>query len=1138
MTDTADSVDLSESASGLNSTINDEDDQFYVDSSEAPQETTRKRRTKKKIRKKISTNDESDPRNLSNKTSAPRNTSLNVKTCTNTQGISTNENTNNTRSNSAEKKIILKKRISSAEQNASSNVQRKSSSDAVNNPGSNTNNIPNNSHNSNRHSAIIKASPNIGENNNNSNDDIRRKSQIVVNKNILKLNHNYQNSPQNNNQHITNNNQHITNNNQHINHNNNQHINHNNNQHINHNNNHNNNHNHNNNQNNENKKDVQKEIRIQNDTKTELLKEKNTQGLPLSHTESVKMPHRSNSQANMSSQERQISKSDQSSPSRKLVKKESNSYGDINLVAAINFESDKNEENMENPPQPKSSPGIPRKPSNDSLNKAATNFSPTPKPIKDNVLTDGNIPKLPNIRHGRQESIPVKYEPQDLLKAPISNRSIERSPPDNKVMMPTASSIASMQKANRLSSIKVKPAIQLSLSDSQSIVCYYANNIDPPPTGPLIAEFNNQSIDPHYLYTQEKVRINPIPLPPRAGKPPLPGKIAKGSAQSQFTESDNDSSEEDNAEFNNETLNRKNMPQKVFNNFADQYRQNPEETKQALNTFNVIPSNLHRMSSLATLSLNLIEDDAPHEESAFTGCLLGNGEDYESSPSGISPLLINDKHDHGVGISEKSRRRQIHINRNVSLYDVNENPINQTNPDFKDLMNQMNKEVAARNIQIGNEVSEYIDFNLTTLFRPDKSKITTFVQDGQTYVETISIDSFNDFKFGSDISGNDQDVLHIIAWHNLGLKPSFFASKIHSFASSIKNGNTINIDLVKSIIQYIIWWLCLFPNDFYGKDYCSSKTSDALNIILNLNIPETSKKSVVANKVCFLRACINGLKNKETSLDYFNMPVPTPTLTQNSNYATMRLMDLKLEPSVIAKHFTYIELEIFRKLQRSELVDLGWMKKEKEIYSPNFSNLLDRFNSTSVFIATSIMVDGAKNRAAKIAYWIKVMEEAKKIRNYMLLFEIDAALSCYPVNRLEATWKLVGKRQISTFNSLHSITNPTHKAIIKYKKDCSQYPEKTLPFIGPFLTDLIYLKEGNKDTRPLPDGTEGYNMKMQKAYADIIEFIFQDWGSKMKFQLDGLILEHCRQLSERKKSTDDLLIHSKIFEAARPGENI
>ncbi|OHT00991.1 hypothetical protein TRFO_32157 [Tritrichomonas foetus] len=430
---------------------------------------------------------------------------------------------------------------------------------------------------------------------------------------------------------------------------------------------------------------------------------------------------------------------------------------------------------------------------------------------------------------------------------------------------------------------------------------------------------------------------------------------------------------------------------------------------------------------------------------------------------------------------------------------------------------------------------ELKDFNITYLTLPNESEITTTELNGQIVIETIDMDAFLNFKFGPSVSYPNPDQLHIFTWHNLNINPLKIAKSLSHFISMIQ-GEGQDIDKLRCTLQYLMTWFYIFPSDFYNNEQLTSKIINVLKLILAKSKDPISKKSQISFDVNFLRACIESLSKETKKPQNFIIPLQSPTIQRNNLYNGVKLLEQNIEPSVLVNHFTYIECQILNKLQRSEFVHKNWTRSDKTTRSPNFCELITRFNATCCFIATSIIMDNARKRSQKIIYWIKVMEEARKQRNFQLLFEIDAALSCYPINRLEKSWNLINKKYVALFNKLHRITKPLHKAILKYKELILEKPKITLPYIGPFLTDLVFVSERYQPTQKLPNGKDGINMIYQNQYFSRMEPLFSEWGTKIKFTINETLLHACIELEGRVQETKDLLQQSFMLEAAREGE--
>ena len=690
-----------------------------------------------------------------------------------------------------------------------------------------------------------------------------------------------------------------------------------------------------------------------------------------------------------------------------------------------------------------------------------------------------------------------------------------------------------------LNNVKIQKT-PLNISEPNAIICYYNGDFSPPADVPLVFQVNNQKINPKYLndneanksifslnsYSNSKDQkeatsphppINLCKKPPPIPKKPSPLTLEKSQNSilaSHDSSSENDSLQSDSDDYdishslNDEAhceihVNKKYMPADTNTKFCDQFTIPIEEQEQAFDDQTALRVEFQRTPTLDILYIDR-----------------------------------SSKSNHDI----KRSHRNPKASNVISLCESQKTSIHQTDPDLAPMIKKCKEQMSNG---FDNEYDRDISLNITSLSAPPSTQMTTFEQDGKIFVDAISKDAFEKFQFGPSITCGNSDQFHIIAWHNLSLSPNLIADKLNEHALLLPDDD-INLYHVKCFAQYIFLWLIYFPDDFYENQACAEKINESLNVVLNKIKSSKIECFDIQETLITVKIRIESLKKHETTPEEitakFIQRAPVPSGISNiDSYSSYRLMDLKVEISVLAKHFTFIELELFRKIPRKEFIKLNWTSKDRSIresHAPWFSKFLDRFNSTSVFIATSILVNGSKNRANKIVYWIKVMEEAKKIRNFVLLFEIDAALSSYPINRLEGTWKHVSKKYISLFNKLHRITNPVHQSIIDYKREISKNIDKTLPFIGPYLTDLMYIYEGNSKTKVLPDNTEGYNMKSQIAYANIVNFICQEWGSKMEFHLDVTLLEKCRQLKGRCADTKQLLIPSMILEPCYPNENV
>ena len=375
-------------------------------------------------------------------------------------------------------------------------------------------------------------------------------------------------------------------------------------------------------------------------------------------------------------------------------------------------------------------------------------------------------------------------------------------------------------------------------------------------------------------------------------------------------------------------------------------------------------------------------------------------------------------------------------------------------------------------------------------------------------LDAIAPAAFFDFRLGKfDAS----DRLHVFTWHKLGIPALQIARNLGALVKNAQEGCRL-----ESVVQYVFTWLYCFPTDFYDDPHCSEVVLQVMKLVI-------AKDKEMADSARILKALIFELQEKRRLPEEYCCRLPEPTIKDSSD--SLDLMSLAIEPSVLAVHLTYLELELLHKLQRGELVGNKWTD-----YPPHLRAVVDRFNETVAFIASSILVDTQKGRIKNIHYWVRVMKEAKKLHNFQLIAEIDAALSSLPIARLKGTWKAMKNGVISQFQNLHNLCeNKT------YWSDVFSAPRKTVPFIGVFLSELARIGQ-DPPKKPMKSGSDGYDMSLQRQALSLVEFMFNDWGCDLQFELDARILEECKVLSGKARRPEELILPSVHCEPLRTNE--
>lgn len=112
-----------------------------------------------------------------------------------------------------------------------------------------------------------------------------------------------------------------------------------------------------------------------------------------------------------------------------------------------------------------------------------------------------------------------------------------------------------------------------------------------------------------------------------------------------------------------------------------------------------------------------------------------------------------------------------------------------------------------------------------------------------------------------------------------------------------------------------------------------------------------------------------------------------------------------IHPKEMARQITLLASDIYKKIRVSELLKQAWSKKDKEKNAPNVLHLINRFNKTSLWVASMcVLPETVPARASTISYFIKVAKEMREIKNFDGMIAIINGLENSSVLRLKQSW--------------------------------------------------------------------------------------------------------------------------------------
>jgi len=170
---------------------------------------------------------------------------------------------------------------------------------------------------------------------------------------------------------------------------------------------------------------------------------------------------------------------------------------------------------------------------------------------------------------------------------------------------------------------------------------------------------------------------------------------------------------------------------------------------------------------------------------------------------------------------------------------------------------------------------------------------------------------------------------------------------------------------------------------------------------------------------------------------------------------------------------------------------LCWWKGKLKLASPNVLRSISRFNSLSQWCASSILWQHSpENRLLAMTRFIIIAKQLVTLNNFNDMFAIVSALQSSSIYRLKCREKLKKKTRI-ILEELVEIMN-SKASFKKYRETLASTVPPCIPYLGLFLTDLVFIDEGNEDYQ---EGRNIINFRKQELTMKVIIDIekYQKW---------------------------------------------
>ena len=171
------------------------------------------------------------------------------------------------------------------------------------------------------------------------------------------------------------------------------------------------------------------------------------------------------------------------------------------------------------------------------------------------------------------------------------------------------------------------------------------------------------------------------------------------------------------------------------------------------------------------------------------------------------------------------------------------------------------------------------------------------------------------------------------------------------------------------------------------------------------------------------------------------------------------------KPEDIGNQLMIISKTLLNKIHPRELYKAIFLKKDKEITSPNVIECINKFNRLTSFVMEDILsYNKPKDRARIYERWILIADYCKENKDYNDLIAIFSAFNHYIITGLYLTLKEVKTKFNNILNKIRNFCaiEGNYKNIREDMNNCYKKGELFIPYLGMLLRDLNFYEEKSK----------------------------------------------------------------------------
>ncbi|KAI0714025.1 ras GEF [Cerioporus squamosus] len=218
--------------------------------------------------------------------------------------------------------------------------------------------------------------------------------------------------------------------------------------------------------------------------------------------------------------------------------------------------------------------------------------------------------------------------------------------------------------------------------------------------------------------------------------------------------------------------------------------------------------------------------------------------------------------------------------------------------------------------------------------------------------------------------------------------------------------------------------------------------------------------------------------------------IPRPIMTKNvlsalrsRHYASVALTDF--DALELARQLTVMECTLYCAIEPEEMLGAGGNAKEKERGVPvnvNVKAVTSLSTAITGWVAESILNEpDTKKRTVLVKYFIKLADRCVGLSNYSTPRSILAALDSSTIARLHQTWVGLPQKAKVQLESLRKLADHARN-YHEYRSRLRNTAPPAVPFLGLYLTDITFCREGNPSLRTSPKAPEKKLLNFNKYH--------------------------------------------------------